>query len=170
MQPTSPSSNKVTWIWPRYRATTARIANKAEVTMEIKPRVGSRARSLLVQTFRGSHSVSPRVKTKPRKHWRCAPPHHLSTSLRHPSAPFNWHRARVRRNRGRLPSSRCIESAQTLHPRAPTLLHRASDTTLGLIVTYLDRDMEFVWTPSICTRLARSRSVRSGLCRQRTVQ
>ena len=62
----------------------------------------------------------------------CAPPHHLSTSLRHPSAPFNLHRARVRRDRGRLPSSRCIESAQTRHARAPTLLHRASDTTLGL--------------------------------------
>ena len=66
----------------------------------------------------------------------CAPPHHLNTPLRHSSAPFNLHRARVRRNRGRLPSSRCIESAQTRHARAPTLLHRASDTTLGLIGTY----------------------------------
>src|ERR1700682_1870576 len=65
----------------------------------------------------------------------CAPPHHLNTPLRHPSAPFNLHRARVRRNRGRLPSSRCIESAQTRHARAPTLLHRASDTTLGLLRT-----------------------------------
>jgi hypothetical protein len=63
----------------------------------------------------------------------CAPPHHLSTSLRHPSAPFNLHRARLRRNHGRLPSSRCIESAQTRHARVPTLLHRASDTTLGLM-------------------------------------
>ena len=65
----------------------------------------------------------------------CAPPHHLSTPLRHPSVPFNLHRARVRRNRGRLPSSRCIESAQTRHARAPTSLHRASDTTLGLPIT-----------------------------------
>jgi hypothetical protein len=29
--------------------------------------------------------------------------------------PLNLHRARVRRNRGRLPSSRCIESAPEHH-------------------------------------------------------
>ena len=40
---------------------------------------------------------------------------------------------RVRRNRGRLPSSRCIESAQTRHARALPLPPRASDTALRLI-------------------------------------
>src|SRR3984885_15990392 len=65
----------------------------------------------------------------------CAPPHHPSTPLRHLSPPFNLHRARVRRNHGRLPSNRCIESAQTRRARALTLLHRASDTTLGLPIT-----------------------------------
>ena len=46
--------------------------------------------------------------------------------------PLNLHSARVRRNRGRLPSSRCIESARTHRARAPALPARASDTTLGL--------------------------------------
>src|SRR5580692_4754386 len=46
---------------------------------------------------------------------------------------LNLHRARVRRNRGRLPSSRCIESARTHRARACALPLRASDTTLGLL-------------------------------------
>jgi hypothetical protein len=52
------------------------------------------------------------------------PPHHPNTPLRRPSPPFNLHRARARRNRGRLPSSRCIESAQTHRAPALTLPHR----------------------------------------------
>jgi len=47
--------------------------------------------------------------------------------------PLNLHSARVRRNRGRLPSSRCIESARTHRARARPLPPRASDTTLGLL-------------------------------------
>ena len=72
--------------------------------------------------------------------------------------PLNLHRARVRRNRGRLPSSRCIESAQTHRARACALPTRASDTTLGLLVTYLDRDMEFVWTPKHLEKMSWHRS------------
>ena len=49
--------------------------------------------------------------------------------------PLNLHRARVRRNRGRLPSSRCIESARTHRARACALPARASDTTLGLLAS-----------------------------------
>ena len=41
-----------------------------------------------------------------------APPHHPSTPPRHPSTPFNLHRG-PRPPHGRLPSSRCIESAQS---------------------------------------------------------
>ena len=63
------------------------------------------------------------------RHSLRAPPHRSVP-------PLNLHRARVRRNRGRLPSSRCIESAQTHRARACALPARASDTTLGLLVTY----------------------------------
>ena len=46
---------------------------------------------------------------------------------------LNLHRARVRRNRARLPSSRCIESAPEHHGSILILLlMRASDTALGL--------------------------------------
>src|SRR3984957_10760494 len=38
------------------------------------------------------------------------------------------------------------------------LAHRASDTTLGLIVTYLDRDMEFVLTPKHLDKMSWHRS------------
>ena len=62
------------------------------------------------------------------RHSLPAPPHRSVPSL-------NLHRARVRRNRRRLPSSRCIESAQTHHARACALPPRASDTTLGLLGT-----------------------------------
>jgi hypothetical protein len=69
---------------------------------------------------------------------RCrALPHSLGTTPR-PSFPrLNLHNDRVRRNHGRLPSSRCIESARK--HRAPTcaLPLRASDTTLGLPGTNL---------------------------------
>src|SRR5260370_21358978 len=60
------------------------------------------------------------------RHSLRAPPHRSVP-------PLNLHRARVRRNRGRLPSSRCIESAQTHRARACALPARASDTTLGLL-------------------------------------
>jgi hypothetical protein len=59
-----------------------------------------------------------------------------TVSTRLHTVPFqqlNLHSARVRRNRGRLPSSRCIESARTHRARAPALPARASDTTLGLV-------------------------------------
>src|SRR5260370_31673040 len=48
---------------------------------------------------------------------------------------FHTHLAASRRKRQRLPSSRCIESAQTHRARVCSLLTRASDTTLRLIVT-----------------------------------
>src|SRR5713226_8410036 len=60
------------------------------------------------------------------------PRHSLGTARRRSFPPLNFHRARVRRNRGRLPSSRCIESARTHRARAGALPLRASDTTLGL--------------------------------------
>jgi len=53
----------------------------------------------------------------------------------HVQNPANFDLIRVRRNRGRLPSSRCIESAQTHRARVCSLLTRASDTTLRLIGT-----------------------------------
>jgi hypothetical protein len=53
------------------------------------------------------------------------------------STVFKLHSARVCRNRGRLPSSRSIESApERLAPLLPFLLMRASDTALGLIGSY----------------------------------
>src|SRR6266849_3384550 len=56
---------------------------------------------------------------------------------------------RARRNERttaiRLPSSRCIESAQTRQARTPTLLRRASDTTLGLKVTDLHGRISLLW-------------------------
>src|SRR5437879_1937329 len=45
---------------------------------------------------------------------------------------LNPHKARVRRNHGRLPSSRCIESAQSHRARGRILPTRASDTALRL--------------------------------------
>src|SRR5437879_11176777 len=53
---------------------------------------------------------------------------------------LNPHKARVRRNHGRLPSSRCIESAQSHRARGRILPTRASDTALRLIRAYPDRD------------------------------
>jgi hypothetical protein len=61
--------------------------------------------------------------------------HSLGAPLHRSFLPLNLHSARVRRNRGRLPSSRCIESARTHRARARALPPRASDTTLGLPVT-----------------------------------
>jgi hypothetical protein len=58
--------------------------------------------------------------------------HSLAAPLHRSFLPLNLHSARVRRNRGRLPSSRCIESARTHRARARALPPRASDTTLGL--------------------------------------
>jgi hypothetical protein len=68
---------------------------------------------------------------------RCrALPHSLGTTPR-PSFPrLNLHNDRVRRNHGRLPSSRCIESARTHRARVCALPLRASDTTLRLLITY----------------------------------
>jgi hypothetical protein len=51
------------------------------------------------------------------------PPHHSGAPRYHRSTPFNPHRSRVRRNHGRLPSSRCIESAP--EHRAPSLFLRS---------------------------------------------
>jgi hypothetical protein len=45
---------------------------------------------------------------------------------------LNLHRARVYRKRRRLPSCRCIESAQAYPARACISFTRASDTALGL--------------------------------------
>ena len=79
--------------------------------------------------------------------WLFAFPH-LSGPNAKPTFPqLNLHNTRVRRNPERLPSSRCIESAQSRRARVRILPARASDTALRLLVTYLDRDMEFVWTP-----------------------
>jgi hypothetical protein len=58
--------------------------------------------------------------------------HSLGAPLHRSFLPLNLHNTRVRRNRGRLPSSRCIESAQAHRARVYSLLTRASDTTLGL--------------------------------------
>src|SRR5208337_5405080 len=63
-------------------------------------------------------------------------PHSLGTTSRRSFPPLNLHNDRVRRNHGRLPSSRCIESAPTHRARACSLLARASDTTLRLARTY----------------------------------
>jgi len=57
--------------------------------------------------------------------------HSLGAPLHRSFLPLNLHSARVRRNRARLPSSRCIESARTHRARAPALPSRASDTTLA---------------------------------------
>jgi hypothetical protein len=46
---------------------------------------------------------------------------------------LNLHNTRVRRNPERLPSSRCIESAQSRRTRVRILPIRASDTALRLI-------------------------------------
>ncbi len=70
---------------------------------------------------------------------RCCPLR-FAAQLRRTSTPYllNLHRARVRRNRGRLPSSRCIESAPEHHALILILLlMRASDTSLGLPGTNL---------------------------------
>ena len=61
--------------------------------------------------------------------------HSLGAPLHRSFLPLNLHNARVRRNRGRLPSSRCIESARTHRARVRALPARASDTTLGLVGT-----------------------------------
>jgi hypothetical protein len=64
----------------------------------------------------------------------CASPHSFGARPRPTFPPLNLHRARVSRNRGRLPSSRCIETAPE-HPAfiLILLLMRASDTSLGLL-------------------------------------
>jgi hypothetical protein len=46
--------------------------------------------------------------------------------------------ARIHRKRQSLPSSRCIESAQTHRDRVCSLLTRAAYTTLRLIRSYAD--------------------------------
>ena len=51
-----------------------------------------------------------------------------------PTLPqLNLHNTRVRRNPERLPSSRCIESAQSRRARVRILPIRASDTALRLL-------------------------------------
>ena len=63
----------------------------------------------------------------------CALPHRLGTTPHRSFPRLNLHNDRVRRNHGRLPSSRCIESARTHHARVCALPFRASDTTLRLL-------------------------------------
>jgi hypothetical protein len=61
----------------------------------------------------------------------------LSGAKAKPTFPqLNLHNTRVRRNPQRLPSSRCIESAQH-RARARILPARASDTALRLPITNL---------------------------------
>ena len=55
---------------------------------------------------------------------------------------MNLHNTRVRRNPERLPSSRCIESAQSRRGRVRILPIRASDTALRLPVTNLANFLE----------------------------
>src|SRR5437879_7432582 len=50
---------------------------------------------------------------------------------------LNPHKARVRRNHGRLPSSRCIESAQSHRARGRSLPTRASDAALRLFGSWV---------------------------------
>ena len=78
--------------------------------------------------------------------------HSLGAPLHRSFLPLNLHSARVRRNRGRLPSSRCIESARTHRARAPALPARASDTTLGLLA----RVHSVAGTPRLVIRLCMS--------------
>src|SRR5260370_13141600 len=82
--------------------------------------------TLRLRPFCSSASLSPRGAVL-----RASP--HSFGAPRRPTFPLlNWHRARVRRNRGRLPSNRCIQSAQTTHARACILPTPASDTALRL--------------------------------------
>jgi hypothetical protein len=71
----------------------------------------------------------------------CAPWHTLGTPQR-PSFPTsNSHRARVRRNRKRLPSNGFIERAKNPTPTFTARLKRASDKPL----TFLVQLRLFVW-------------------------
>src|SRR5208283_4352427 len=65
-------------------------------------------------------------------------PHSLGTTSRRSFPPLNLHNDRVRRNHGRLPSSRCIESARTHRARVCALPHRASDTILRLLARFAE--------------------------------
>src|SRR5712692_12087882 len=63
----------------------------------------------------------------------CALPHIPGASQNLLFPRLNLHSSRARRHPGRLPSSRCIESApEHLAPLIILLSMRASDTTLGL--------------------------------------
>ena len=76
--------------------------------------------SIAVPHF-GAHSVICRARR-----------HTLATPPSHSFAHLNLHRARVCRTRRRLPSSRCIESAQPHPCPEPISPTRASDTALRL--------------------------------------
>jgi len=74
------------------------------------------------------------ASSSPRGAVLCASPHSFGAPRRPTFPPLNLHRARVRRNRRRLPSSRCIESAPEHHTFILILLlMRSSDTSLGLL-------------------------------------
>ncbi len=57
---------------------------------------------------------------------------------------LNLHNTRVRRNPERLPSSRCIESAQSHRARARILPTRASDTALRLLGSQRDKSTSII--------------------------
>src|SRR5207245_1000164 len=77
-------------------------------------------------------------------------PHSLGTARRRSFPPLNLHRARVPRNRGRLPSSRCIESARTHRARAGALPLRASDTTLRLLRQWPEIEFRRINPRAVC--------------------
>src|ERR1700688_1347205 len=87
----------------------------------------------LLHTLR-LRSSSFSASSSPRGAVLCASPHSFGAARRPTFPPLNLHRARIRRSHGRLPSSRCIESAPEHHAFISILLlMRASDTSLGLL-------------------------------------
>src|SRR6202035_3033713 len=64
----------------------------------------------------------------------CALSHSLRAARHRTFPQLNLHRARVRRNRGRLPSNGFIECAQSTMPASTTPRKGASDKALALIV------------------------------------
>ena len=105
-------------------------------SVPLRTSVPCRGTDLLFQLFHHTlHDPLSQAASFPAHTVTCrALQHSLGTARRRSFPPLNLHRARVRRNRGRLPSSRCIESARTHRARAGALPLRASDTTLRLFL------------------------------------